>query len=103
MDNEQIDKILYESEYSSFRRYGKIENPSAVGTVRGICGDEISFYLNIESDIIVSVKYLTNGCSFTKLCAEAVAREAEGKKILDSLGINPKHVLFSLRLLIVLF
>jgi nitrogen fixation protein NifU and related proteins len=79
--------------HNNFEYLGKMDDPTAYGKIKGICGDELEFYIKVENDIIKSVKFLTSGCYFTKSCGEAVAREAEGKKVFDALEINPKQVL----------
>jgi len=92
---ERNDKETYNiyNIYDDFEYLGKMDNPTAYGKTRGICGDEIEFYLEIKNDIIKSVKFLSSGCYFTKSCAEAVAKETENKEVFDALGINPKQVL----------
>jgi len=88
------------NEYSEIKRpadiYSKVgtfEKPTAQSRIKGICGDEMSFYLIIEDDVIKSIKFLTTGCYFTILCGNAVACEAEGKNIIDALKISPAQIL----------
>ena len=76
-----------------FQHLGVIKNPSSYGQFKGICGDEIEFFLSIEDDLVKDIKFRTSGCDFTKKCGEAVASEAKGRKIREALGINPKHIL----------
>jgi nitrogen fixation protein NifU and related proteins len=64
--------------------------------IKGICGDEMEFYLIIEDDIIKSIKFQTTGCYFTILCDNAVACEAEGKNIIEALKVNPGQILSDL-------
>ena len=76
-----------------YSKVGALEKPTAYSRIKGICGDEMKFYLIIENDIITSIKFLTTGCYFTILCGNAVACEAEGKNILDALAINPGQII----------
>jgi nitrogen fixation protein NifU and related proteins len=76
-----------------FSKLGKFEKPTVYSKIKGICGDEMEFYLMIENDIIKSIRFLTTGCYFTILCGNAVACEAEDKKVIDALEINPKQIL----------
>jgi nitrogen fixation protein NifU and related proteins len=76
-----------------YSKVGRFEKPTVFSRIKGICGDEMKFYLIIENDIITSIKFLTTGCYFTILCGNAVACEAEGKSIIDALAINPKQIL----------
>ena len=76
-----------------YSKIGTFDKPTAQSRIKGICGDEMKFYLLIENDIIKSVKFLTTGCYFTILCGNAVACEVEGKNIIDALKISPGHIL----------
>jgi len=75
--------------------FGRMNDPSASAFVRGLCGDEMEFYLVIEHNMITNVKYYTEGCSATKSCGQAVARRAKGKTIFDALAISPREVIDS--------
>jgi len=76
-----------------YSNLGIIEKPTAYSRIKGVCGDEMKFYLIIENEIIKSVKFLTTGCYFTILCGNAVARKVEGKNILEALEINPRQII----------
>jgi len=88
--NKHSEIKIYTDIYS---KIGAIEKPTAYSCIKGICGDEMKFYLIIENDIIKSIKFLTTGCYFTILCGNTVACEAEGKNIIDALKINPALIL----------
>ena len=75
--------------------FGRMTDPSGGAYVRGICGDEMEFYLVIENNIIVEAKYYTEGCEPTKACGRAAAVRAKGKGIFEALGINPKEIIDS--------
>jgi nitrogen fixation NifU-like protein len=69
--------------------------PTASSFLKGICGDEMEFYLYIENDIIEDVKYYTEGCHDTIVCGLAVAQRAKGKSVMDALAITPREVIES--------
>ena len=73
--------------------FGRMTDPSGGAFVRGLCGDEMEFYLVIENNTIVETKYYTNGCAATKSCGRAVAERAKGKGIFEALKINPKEII----------
>ena len=75
--------------------YGRMTDPSGGAFVRGLCGDEMEFYLVIENNMIVAVKYYTSGCEATKSCGRAVAARAKGKNIFEALAIHPKEIIDS--------
>jgi len=75
--------------------FGRLNDPICSAFLRGLCGDEMEFYLHIEDDVIRDVKYYTGGCEHTRRCGQAVARRAQGKTILEALGINPREIIDS--------
>jgi len=77
------------------RFFGRMNDPTGTAFLRGLCGDEMEFYLHIENGVIRDVKYYTEGCEHTRRCGQAVAKRAQGKTILDALGINPREVIDS--------
>jgi len=75
--------------------FGRLSDPSSAASIRGLCGDEIEFYLVIDDGVITDVKYYTEGCEHTRLCGQAVARRAKGKALLDALAISPRQIIDS--------
>ncbi len=73
--------------------FGKMENYTAAGYVKGPCGDSMEFYLIIENDIIKEVSYYTDGCESTRVAGYAIARRAKGKKVIDALCISPGEII----------
>jgi len=75
--------------------FGRMNAPSGAASIRGLCGDEIEFYLYIQDNVIQDVKCYTEGCETTKLCGLAVAARAKGKTPLDALAISPRAIIDS--------
>jgi len=75
--------------------FGRLNDPSSAASIRGLCGDEIEFYLVIDDGVITDVKYYTDGCEHTRLCGHAVAKRAKGKTLLDALAISPRDIIDS--------
>jgi len=75
--------------------WGRMNSPTGAAIVRGPCGDEMEFYLEIRDNVIEEVKYHAEGCDTTKSCGRAVARRAQGKTILDALSISPREIIDS--------
>ncbi len=42
--------------------FGKINSADGFSYVKGICGDEMEFYISVKDDIIKDVKFFTKGC-----------------------------------------
>ena len=75
--------------------FGKMNDPTAAASICGPCGDSMDFYLTIRNDIIIDVKYFTDGCGNTMMCGYAVARRAKGRKITDALSISAGEIIRS--------
>ncbi len=73
--------------------FGRMNDPSGSAFVRGACGDEMEFYLNIRDEVICEAKYYTEGCDDTRRYGRAAAMAAQGKSLLDALGINPRQIM----------
>lgn len=75
--------------------FGRMNDPTATASIKGICGDEMEFYLVIQDDRIEDIRYYTNGCSNTRSSAHAVARRAKGRSINDALSISAGELIRS--------
>ena len=82
---------------NDLEHFGRMNNPTASALLKGICGDEMEFYLYIKDGIIDEIKFYTgNGCVDSKAAGEQVAQFAEKKDVMDALAVNPKQVLDAL-------
>jgi nitrogen fixation NifU-like protein len=72
---------------------GVMSDPNGFAHVRGICGDEMEFYVSINSDIIEDVRFRTDGCGNTRICGEVAARLVTGKRIDEALGLSPALII----------
>ena len=72
---------------------GVMNDPKGFAHVRGICGDEMEFYLSINGDIIEDVRFRTDGCGYTRICGEAAARLVTGKRIEEALSLSPALIM----------
>ncbi len=79
--------------------FGRMNDASGAAYIKGICGDEMEFYLVIENNRITDIKYYTQGCQSTKICGAMVARLAKGKTIKEALSISAGKVLKDLKYL----
>ena len=73
--------------------FGRMNDPTASAFLKGICGDEMEFYLYIRNGVIEDVRYYTEGCGDTIACGSEVAKRAKGKSIMDALEINPREII----------
>src|SRR3989339_1914468 len=75
--------------------FGRMNDPTAAGTIQGPCGDTMEFYIVVTNDTIDDVKYYTDGCKNTRSCGRAVARSAKGRKVTDALSISAGEIIRS--------
>jgi nitrogen fixation NifU-like protein len=55
------DKVM--EHFSNPRNIGEIENADGVGEVGNpVCGDMMSFYINVKDNKITDIKFKTFGC-----------------------------------------
>ena len=72
--------------------FGRMNDPDGSAFLKGPCGDEMEFYLIIENGHISDIKFYTEGCESTKLCAGMAAYLAKGKTIEEALSISAGEV-----------
>ncbi len=75
--------------------FGRMNESTASAALKGICGDEMEFYLVIRDNVIEDIRYYTEGCEDTLACGDAVASRAKGRTVMDALSINPKEIIDS--------
>ncbi len=75
--------------------FGRMNDPTAAASIKGLCGDEMEFYLVIRDDRIDDIRYYANGCGNTRACGHAVTRRAKGIGITDALSISAGELIRS--------
>ena len=83
-------KVTMEEAY-----FGRMNDPTAAASIKGICGDEMEFYLIIRDDRIETVRFYTEGCGNTRACGLAVARRAQGRSLTEALCISAGEIIRS--------
>ena len=79
------------------RNTGEIENADGVGEVGNArCGDIMRFYIKVEDERIVDIKFKTFGCGAAIASSSAATEMIMGKTIDEALKITNKMVLESL-------
>ena len=83
--------------FSNPRNIGEIENADGVGEVGNpVCGDMMSFYINVEDNKITDVKFKTFGCVAAIAVSSMVTEMAMGKTLEEARKITKKSVAESL-------
>jgi nitrogen fixation NifU-like protein len=83
--------------FSNPRNIGEIENADGVGEVGNpVCGDMMSFYINIKDNKIADIKFKTFGCVAAIAVSSMVTEMALGKTLDEAKKITKKSVAESL-------
>ncbi|MDD2524566.1 MAG: iron-sulfur cluster assembly scaffold protein [Endomicrobiia bacterium] len=72
--------------------FGRMNSPSGSSCLKGPCGDEMEFYLDIKDNKIIDIKYYTCGCDATKSCGAITAHLVKGKTLEESLCVSACEV-----------
>jgi nitrogen fixation NifU-like protein len=89
------DKVM--DHFSNPRNIGEIENADGVGEVGNpVCGDMMSFYINVKNDKIDDIKFKTFGCVAAIAVSSMVTEMALGKTLDEAKKITKKSVAESL-------
>ena len=86
--SEHIIKIANDKTY-----FGRMNDPTCSAREKGICGDEMEFYLVISDNKIVDAKFWTTGCFSSKACGLTLINYIINKEIYNALTISPNYIL----------
>ena len=87
-DEEQIYSNIVIFEYRNPSNFGDIENPDAIGMIKGPCGDTMKITLKIEKKRIKNVSFWTDGCGATIACGSMLTKMIKGFTIEEASGIS---------------
>ncbi len=79
-------------EYRNPSNFGVIENPDAVGMVKGSCNDTMKITLRIEKEAIKDVLFWTDGCGATVACGSMLTKTIKGKSIEDAAAFTDEKL-----------
>jgi nitrogen fixation NifU-like protein len=83
--------------FANPRNIGEIENADGVGEVGNpVCGDMMSFYINVKDNKIADIKFKTFGCVAAIAVSSMVTEMALGKTLEEAKKITKKSVAESL-------
>jgi nitrogen fixation NifU-like protein len=83
--------------FSNPKNIGEIENADGVGEVGNpVCGDMMSFYINVKDNKISDIKFKTFGCVAAIAVSSIVTEMALGKTLDEAKKITKKSVAESL-------
>ena len=80
-DEEQTYSNIVIYEYRNPHNFGVIENPDAVGEIKGPCGDTMKISLRIINGRIKDAFFWTDGCGATIACGSMITKMMKGKNL----------------------
>jgi len=83
-------------EYRNPSNFGVLDDPNAVGEIKGPCGDTMKITLNINNGIILEVRFWTDGCGATIACGSMLVKMIKGRNTEEADNISNKKLLESL-------
>jgi nitrogen fixation NifU-like protein len=85
------DKVM--DHFTNPRNVGEISNPDGVGEEGNpVCGDMMTFYINVKDNRLEDVKFKTFGCGAAIAVSSMVSEMAKGKTIDEARKITPELV-----------
>jgi len=79
--------------------FGQMNDPSGSAYIKGICGDQMEFYIVVENNKIIDIKFHTDGCVYTTACGAMACKLAIGKSLQEALGISAGQIITELKVL----
>jgi nitrogen fixation NifU-like protein len=79
--------------------FGQMNDPSGSAYIKGICGDQMEFYIVVEDNKIADVKFHTDGCVYTTACGAMACKLAAGKTLQEALGVSAGQIITELKVL----
>jgi nitrogen fixation NifU-like protein len=83
-------------EYRNPNNFGLMENPSAVGTIRGPCGDTMKISLEIKKGRILKAYFWTDGCGPTIACGSMLTKIIKDKTLQETIEYTSSQLLEAL-------
>src|SRR5574340_1315896 len=93
MRGEQMYNEVVMDHFKNPRNVGEIQDADGIGEVGNpACGDIMAFYIKVEDNRLVDVKFKTFGCGAAIAVSSMVSEMAIGKTIEEVLKITPESV-----------
>ena len=84
------------AEYRNPNNFGVIEQPDAIGEIKGPCGDTLKLTLNIKNGKILNARFWTDGCGATIACGSMLTKLIIGKTLNEAKKFTSSQLLIAL-------
>ncbi len=80
--------------YRHPHHHGKLEHATKIQAEHNpLCGDKLTFYLEIKNNVVVDVSFEGEGCAISQAAASMLTDEIIGKPITEIQQLQKEHVL----------
>ncbi len=83
-------------EYRNPSNFGVLDEPDALGLIKGPCGDTMKITLKIKSGRIMKALFWTDGCGATIACGSMLTKIIKGKTLQEANDISNSQLLEAL-------
>jgi len=94
-EEEKYSKIVI-NEFRNPSNFGVLEDPNAVGEIKGPCGDTMKITLKIKNGSISKACFWTDGCGATIACGSMLTKIINDKSLQESNDISSSQLLKAL-------
>lgn len=83
-------------EYRNPSNFGILDEPDAVGVIKGPCGDTMKITLKVKNDRILKALFWTDGCGATIACGSMLTKIIKDKTLQEANNISNFQLLEAL-------
>lgn len=83
-------------EYRNPSNFGVLDDPDAVGEIKGPCGDTMKITLKIEKGKIKNAYFWTDGCGATIACGSMLTKMIKGGNLEEVINISSSKLMKAL-------
>jgi nitrogen fixation NifU-like protein len=95
-DEEETYSKIVISEYRNPSNFGVLDNPDAVGKIKGPCGDTMKISLKIDKETIKDARFWTDGCGASIACGSMLTKMVTGKTLQEAYNFTSVQLLQAL-------
>jgi len=94
-ENEIYSKVVIR-ECRNPSNFGVLDDPDAIGEIKGPCGDTMKISLMVEKRRIKDACFWTDGCGATIACGSMLTKILKGKSLQEAKKYNSSQLLIAL-------
>lgn len=80
--------------YKNPRNYGVISDADIVSKEAGLpCGDEVNFYLKLDNNRIIDIRFTSSSCAICKASASMLSEMIKGKEMDYVMNLQEKDLI----------